>query len=223
MVRRWHRHSTSGAEEPNLPCPGPPSGPVPVPSARPRAHCDPGPRGHTSSPPASPPRPHHRRPPKSTPAASHSAIPQARSTAFITDDCAPAAVRRGGGRRGGPEAKNKVRVPQIGRPLRTSSVNFIALLRTRSLMWGGGGAGYGRPVDRGACTVKRPRQQPAHPPICQLLGAADAQTAHPATFSTVPTHQLLGSANAETTPAGAPAAAVDTKQRPDATCEGTNG
>ena len=87
-------------------------------------------------------------------------------------------------------------------------------------------AGYGRPVDRGvwtAKTVKRPRQQPAHPPIRQLLGAADAQTAPPATFSTDPTHQLLGSANAETTPAGAPAAAAHRKQRPDATCEGKNG
>ena len=71
-------------------------------------------------------------------------------------------------------------------------------------------AGYGRPVDRGvwtAKTVKRPRQQ----------------TAHHATFSTVPTHQLLGSANTETTPAGAPAAAADRTQRPDATCEGKNG
>ena len=55
------------------------------------------------------------------------------------------------------------------------------------------------------------------------LGAADAQTAHHATFSTAPTHQLLGSANAETTPARAPAAAADRKQRPDATCEGKNG
>ena len=45
----------------------------------------------------------------------------------------------------------------------------------------------------------------------QLLGAADAQTAHHATFSTAPTHQLLGSANAETTPARAPAAAADRK------------
>ena len=59
--------------------------------------------------------------------------------------------------------------------------------------------------------------------IRQLLGAADAQTAHHATFSTAPSHQLLGSANAETTPAGAPAAAADRKQRPDATCEGKNG
>ena len=87
-------------------------------------------------------------------------------------------------------------------------------------------AGYGRPVDRGAWaakTVKRPPQQPAQPPIRQLLGAADAQTAHPATFSTAPTHQSLGSANAETTPAGAPAAAADRTQRPDATCEGKTG
>ena len=33
------------------------------------------------------------------------------------------------------------------------------------------------------------------------IGRPDAQTAHPATFSTAPTHQPLGSANAETTPA----------------------
>ena len=59
--------------------------------------------------------------------------------------------------------------------------------------------------------------------IRQLLGAAEAQTAHHATFSTAPTHQRLGSANAETTPAGAPAAAADRTQRPDATCEGKNG
>ena len=37
------------------------------------------------------------------------------------------------------------------------------------------------------------------------------------------THQLLGSANAEMTPARAPAAAADRKQQPDATCEGKNG
>ena len=87
-------------------------------------------------------------------------------------------------------------------------------------------AGYGRPVDRGAWTaqtVKRPRQQPAQPPMRQLLGTADAQTVHPAAFSTAPAHQRLGSANAETTPAGAPAAAADRTQRPDATCEGKNG
>ena len=59
--------------------------------------------------------------------------------------------------------------------------------------------------------------------ICQLLGAADVQTAHHATFSTAPTHQLLGSTNAETTPARAPAAAADRTQQPDATREGKNG
>ena len=59
--------------------------------------------------------------------------------------------------------------------------------------------------------------------VRQLLGTADTQTAHHATFSTAPTHQPRGSANAKTTPAGAPAAAADRKQRPDATCEGQNG
>ena len=56
-----------------------------------------------------------------------------------------------------------------------------------------------------------------------LQGAADAQTAHPATSSTAPAHQRLGSANADMTPAGAPAAAADRTQRPDATWEGKNG
>ena len=59
--------------------------------------------------------------------------------------------------------------------------------------------------------------------IRQLLGAADAQTAHHATFSAAPTHQLLGSTNAKTTPARAPAAAADRKQQPDTTCKGENG
>ena len=59
--------------------------------------------------------------------------------------------------------------------------------------------------------------------IRQLLGAADVQTAHHATFSTAPTHQLLRSANPETTPARAPAAAAGRKLQPDATCEGKNG
>ena len=40
---------------------------------------------------------------------------------------------------------------------------------------------------------------------------------------TAPAHQLLGPANAETTPARAPAAAADRTQRPDATCEGKDG
>ena len=85
-------------------------------------------------------------------------------------------------------------------------------------MLGGGGQ---RHID--SKHSQRARQQPAQPPIRQLLGAADTQTAHPATSSTAPAHQLLGSANGETTPAGAPAAAADRTQRPDATCEGTSG
>ena len=93
---------------------------------------------------------------------------------------------------------------------------------------GGGGA---RQATDGLWTEVRgqhkqsnePRHQPAQLPIRQLLGATDAQTAHHAPFSTAPTHQRLGSANAETTPAGAPAAAADRTQRPDATCEGENG
>ena len=87
-------------------------------------------------------------------------------------------------------------------------------------------AGYGRPVDRGiwtAKTVKRPPATTSTSSIRQLLGSADTQTAHHTTSSTAPAHQPLGTANAETTPAGAPAAAADRTQRPDATCEGTNG
>ena len=59
--------------------------------------------------------------------------------------------------------------------------------------------------------------------IRQLLGATDAQTAHHATSSTALAHQPLGSANVESTPARALAAAADRKQQPDATCEGKNG
>ena len=87
-------------------------------------------------------------------------------------------------------------------------------------------AGHGRPVDRGtwtAKTVKRPRQQPAQPPIRQLLGPADAQTAHPATSSTVPTHQLLGSANAETTPARAPPQRPTERSDPTQRAKGRTG
>ena len=48
--------------------------------------------------------------------------------------------------------------------------------------------------------------------IRQLLGATDAQTAHHATSNTAPAHQPLGSANAETTPARASAAAADRRR-----------
>ena len=41
----------------------------------------------------------------------------------------------------------------------------------------------------------------------------------PARTSTAPVRQLLGSANAETTPQGTPAAEADRTQRPDATCK----
>ena len=78
-------------------------------------------------------------------------------------------------------------------------------------------------MDRGVWTEKPVKTTPATTStssIRQLLGAADAHTAHDATFSTAPAHQQLGSANADTTPARAPAAAADRKQRPDATCEG---
>ena len=54
------------------------------------------------------------------------------------------------------------------------------------------------------------------------VGSKNSQTTPPTT-STAPICQLLGSANAETTPAGAPAAAADRTQRPDTTCEGKNG
>ena len=78
-----------------------------------------------------------------------------------------------------------------------------------------------RPVDSKNSQTTPPTTSASS--IRQLLGAADAQTAHHATFSTAPTHQLLGTTNAETTPIRAPAAAADRKQQPDATCEGKNG
>ena len=88
---------------------------------------------------------------------------------------------------------------------------------------GGGGDGLWTEARGQQKQSKDPSQTTSTSSIRQLLGAADAQTAHPATFSTAPTHQLLGSANAETTPARAPAAAANRTQRPDATCERKNG
>ena len=84
-------------------------------------------------------------------------------------------------------------------------------------------AGYGRPVGRGvwtAKTVKRPRQQPAHPQYANYWAPLTCK--RHTTFNAAPAHQLLGSANVETTPARAPAAAADRKQQPDAICEGKN-
>ena len=82
-----------------------------------------------------------------------------------------------------------------------------------------------RPLDRGAWTakrVKRPRQQPPHPQYANYW-APLTRKRHTMPHSAQPQHKLLGSANAETTPAGGPAAAADRKQRPDTTCEGKNG
>ena len=87
-------------------------------------------------------------------------------------------------------------------------------------------AGYGRPVRQRRVDSKNSQTTLATTSTTSMrqpLGATDAQTAHHATFSTAPTHQLLGSANAETTPARAPATVADIKQQPDATCEGKNG
>ena len=53
-------------------------------------------------------------------------------------------------------------------------------------------------------------------------GGGVPQTA-PAATSTAPAYQPLGSVNAETTPARAPAAAADKTQRPDAAREPTGG
>ena len=135
-----------------------------------------------------------------------------------------ACVYSGGGRGGPIRGRPAVRGKRTsgGRPGQRVEEQGTRASRTQKHSE----AGYGRPVDGGAWAaepVKRPRQQPAQSSIRQLLGAADAHTAHPATSSTAPAHQLLGSANTETTPAGAPAAAADRTQRPDATCEGTNG
>ena len=88
-----------------------------------------------------------------------------------------------------------------GAPFPATETDPQGLACMRRRKWGGGGGA--------------PRRQP--------LGPADAHTAHPATFSTAPAHQRRGSANAETTPAGAPAAVADRTQRPNATCKGKNG
>ena len=56
----------------------------------------------------------------------------------------------------------------------------------------------------------------------RCVDSKNSQTT-PATTSTSSIRQLLGAADAQTTSAGAPAAAVDRTQRPDATCEGENG
>ena len=59
--------------------------------------------------------------------------------------------------------------------------------------------------------------------VILVLVGGRGRKRHPPQPAQPPSHQRLGSATAETTPAGAPAAAADRTQRPDATCEGTNG
>ena len=87
-------------------------------------------------------------------------------------------------------------------------------------------AGDGRPVDRGvwtANTVKRPRQQPAHPQYANYW-APLTRKRHTMPHPAQPRHTNdWAPRTRETTPARAPAAAADRKQRPDATCEGKNG
>ena len=73
----------------------------------------------------------------------------------------------------------------------------------------------------------RGQRKPSNDPrnnqlVRQLLCTTNAQTA-PAANSTAPVHERLGFANAETTPAGAQAAAADKTQRSDAAREGKNG
>ena len=75
----------------------------------------------------------------------------------------------------------------------------------------------------GLWTEARGQQKQSNDPTNNQHILNTPTTGCPATFSTAPTHQLLGSTNAETTPARAPAAAADRKQRPDLTCEGKTG
>ena len=74
-----------------------------------------------------------------------------------------------------------------------------------------GEAGGGRPEGGGAWaakTVKRPPQHTAQPRYANYWAPLPPHTA-PAATSTALVHQRLGSANAETTPAGAQAAAAN--------------
>ena len=62
-------------------------------------------------------------------------------------------------------------------------------------------AGYGRPVDRGAWTaktVKGPRQQPAHPQYANYWAPLTRKRHTMPHSAQAPTHQILGSATAET-------------------------
>ena len=91
-------------------------------------------------------------------------------------ECLPA--ERGNGHGGGMKA-----VPTSGTSIPMVAHTTPASLPTFLCVCVGGWT---------AKPVKRPPQQPAQPPIRQLLGAADAQTAPPAIFSTAPAHQTTG-------------------------------
>ena len=130
---------------------------------------------------------------------------------------------RGGGGGQGPVGRGQTHLRGEGGDGHDPQRPEPALLYNSPGRSAGRGPGMSLPMSVCACGVPRPLRGGwwrLHP---RGGGAADAQTAHPATFSTAPTHQPLGSANAETTPARAPAAAADRTQRPDATCEGKNG
>ena len=102
-------------------------------------------------------------------------------------------------------------------------------VKTAKDMWTSTKGNTVRQIMDGLWTEARGQQKQSNDPGNQhnlntpTLGATDAQTTHHATSSTAPTHQVLGSANAETTPARAPAAAANRKKQPDATCAGKNG
>ena len=99
----------------------------------------------------------------------------------------------------------------------------VSVMRRRAVGRGGGGDAQHDVGGGGGNSPTIPRNNQHNPRCADYWAPLTHKTAHAATFSTAPAHQPLGSANAETTPAGAPAAAADRTQRPDATCEGKTG
>ena len=175
------------------------------PLSAPQAACEPQDR-ISSNPLPSPPLP-------SRPLTSPQGVMQSHTGHLVTCSAPLGCPKRGGKRAGGRGAirgRPAVRGKRTygGRPGQRVEEQGARASQKHSE------TGYGRPVDRGVWTAKNSQTTLATTStssIRQLLVAADAQTAHHATFSTAPTHQLLGSANAETTPARAPAAAANRK------------
>ena len=134
---------------------------------------------------------------------------------------------------GGPQPPQVVRPP----PLQTlipdpHSTSVMAIRPGQMFGWGwgaGGGAQRGRLWT--ACGQARgqqiqsndPRNNQHNPQYANYWAPLTRKRHIPPHPAQPPAHQRLGSANAETTPAGAPAAAADRTQRPDATCKGKNG